>query len=66
MLARHAATGVTLRNYKDFRLFDLSGEIAKLPPFDQVDIQADRRTGTHDQPLRSVVHARVSQPLGGF
>src|SRR3990172_1745048 len=34
VLARHAPTGVTLRHYQDFTLFDLWAEIRKLPNLD--------------------------------
>ena len=49
-LARHAPTGVTLRHYQDFSLFDLWAEIAKLPPirWDVADAEAVRATGTDE------------------
>ena len=45
VLARHAPQGVTLRNYQDFGVFDLWGEIAKLPAI-QGGAEAVRATGT--------------------
>jgi len=47
-LARHAPTGVTLRHYQDFQLFDLWGEIRKLPPirWNIPESQVPRATGT--------------------
>ena len=47
-LARHAPTGITLRHYQDFSLFDLWGEIEKLPAirWNQTEAEALRATGT--------------------
>jgi len=49
-LARHAPTGVTLKHYQDFGLFDLWGEIRKLPPIRWTDSEVEfvRATGTDD------------------
>ena len=49
-LARHAPTGVTLKHYPDFGLFDLWGEIRKLPPIRWTDSEVEfvRATGTDD------------------
>ncbi|NOT00223.1 MAG: site-specific integrase [Phycisphaerales bacterium] len=48
-LARHAPTGITLRHYQDFTLFDLRAEIAKLPPTRRPGASdALRATGTCD------------------
>ena len=48
ILARHSPTGVTLRSYQDFSLFDLWGEISKLPSIrrDQSRVETGRATGT--------------------
>ena len=48
ILARHAAVGVTERNYTDARLLDLWAEIRKLPAIPTAsEPQALRATGTH-------------------
>lgn len=49
-LARHAPTGVTLKHYQDFGLFDLWGAIRKLPPIRWIEPKAEflRATGTCD------------------
>ncbi len=47
MLARHTPQGVTLRNYQDFRLFDLWAEICKLPSL-LTEPEAMQATGTYD------------------
>ncbi len=44
-LGRHSTVGVTLTNYQDFRLLDLWGEVAKLPPIKQLAAQ-EQATGT--------------------
>ena len=56
-LARHAPTGITLRHYQDFRLFDLWGEIRKLPPIRTAAAQPDEAgaTGTDGAVVRPVV-----------
>lgn len=50
VLARHAPQGVTMRNYQDFSLFDLWGEISKLPCIRVTvpEAQVLRATGTDD------------------
>jgi len=56
LLARHAPTGVTLKHYQDFTLFDLWGEIRKLPPMRWTGSEAEsvRATGTDDAVARPV------------
>lgn len=59
-LARHAPTGVTLKHYQDFSLFDLWAEIGKLPGPNGESRQAARATGTED--AEGFVHPVVHTP----
>jgi hypothetical protein len=64
-LARHAPTGVTLKNYQDFRLLDLWAEIRKLPPirWDESKAEVLAATGSCDIRPQSVARP-VAQNIG--
>ncbi len=58
VLARHAAVGVTERNYTDARLLDLWAEIRKLPAIPQATQAASlKATGTDPTPTGRVLNS---------